>query len=109
MNVADWTAVSRATALASLQRHLRCLACNGPVEQPLMCLRSSAFLTPPASARRERPLRCLACNGPVEKSLMVLGSLRCLACRDVDAPLDPALFDEMLPEGDAAVKRLRDS
>jgi hypothetical protein len=75
MNVADWTAVSRATALASLERHLR----------------------------------CLACNGPVEKSLMVLGSLRCLACRDVDAPLDPALFDEMLPEGNAGVEPLRDS
>ena len=40
---------------------------------------------------------------------MVLGSLRCLACREVDAPLDPALFDEMLPEGDAAVERLRGS
>jgi hypothetical protein len=63
MNVADWTAASRVTALASFERHLR----------------------------------CLACNGPVEKSLMVLGSLRCLACRDVDAPLDPTLFDEMLP------------
>lgn len=75
MNVADWTAASRATALASLERHLR----------------------------------CLACNGPVEKALMVLGSLRCLACRDVDAPLDPTLFDEMLPEGNAGVKPLRDS
>jgi len=64
MNVADWTAASRATELASLERHLR----------------------------------CLACNGPVEKSLMVLGSLRCLACRDVDAPLDPALFSEVLLE-----------
>jgi hypothetical protein len=75
MNVADWTAASRATKLALLERHLR----------------------------------CLACNGPVEKSLMVLGSLRCLACRDVDAPLDPALFDEMLPEANAGVKPLRDS
>ena len=70
MNVADWTAGSRATALASLERHLR----------------------------------CLACNGPVEKSLMVLGSLRCLTCRDVDAPLDPTLFDETLPEGNAGGK-----
>jgi hypothetical protein len=70
MNVADWTSASRATALASLERHLR----------------------------------CLACNGPVEKALMVLGSLRCLACRDVDAPLDPALFDEMLPKGNAALR-----
>jgi hypothetical protein len=75
MNVADWTVASRVTALASFERHLR----------------------------------CLACNGPVEKSLMVLGSLRCLACRDVDAPLDPALFDEMLPEGNAGVEPLRDS
>jgi hypothetical protein len=74
MNVADWTSASRATALASLERHLR----------------------------------CLACNGPVEKALMVLGSLRCLACRDVDAPLDPALFDEMLPKGNAGVEPLRD-
>jgi hypothetical protein len=75
MNVADWTSASRATALASLERHLR----------------------------------CLACNGPVEKALMVLGSLRCLACRDVDAPLDPTLFDEMLPVDNAAVNPLRDS
>ena len=75
MNVADWTAASRATKLASLEHHLR----------------------------------CLACNGPVERSLMVLGSLRCLTCREVDAPLDPALFDEMLPEDNAGVKRLRES
>ena len=40
---------------------------------------------------------------------MVLGSLRCLACREMDAPLDPALFDEMLPEDNAGVKRLRES
>jgi len=70
MNVADWTAGSRATALASLERHLR----------------------------------CLACSGPVEKSLMVLGSLRCLACRDMDAPLDPTLFDEALPENNGGGK-----
>jgi hypothetical protein len=41
----------------------------------------------------ERHLRCLACNGPVEKPLSVLGSLRCLACREANAPLDAALFD----------------
>jgi hypothetical protein len=40
----------------------------------------------------ERQLRCLSCSGPVERSLMVLGSLRCLACREANAPLDPALF-----------------
>jgi hypothetical protein len=42
--------------------------------------------------RIERYLRCLACNGPVEKSLAALGSLRCLSCRETDAPLDPTLF-----------------
>jgi hypothetical protein len=46
----------------------------------------------PDLARVERHLRCLACNGPVEKSLAALGSLRCLSCREVDAPLDPTLF-----------------
>jgi hypothetical protein len=45
----------------------------------------------------ERHLRCLACNGPVEQSLSALGSLRCLACREADAPLDPALFMETQP------------
>jgi hypothetical protein len=44
--------------------------------------------------RIERHLRCLACNGPVEKSLAALGSLRCLACREADAPLNAALLDD---------------
>jgi hypothetical protein len=47
----------------------------------------------------ERHLRCLACNGPVEKSLIVLGSLRCLACRDANAPLDAKLFAELEASG----------
>jgi len=72
MNVADWTAASRATRLALLERHLR----------------------------------CLACNGPVERSLIVLGSLRCLACRDINAPLAPALFNEVLPEPTAVLDRV---
>ena len=74
MNVADRTAASRATELASLERHLR----------------------------------CLACTVPVEKSLMVLGSLRCLGCRDVNAPLDPALFSEVLLE-ETRIEPFRDS
>jgi hypothetical protein len=51
-------------------------------------------VAPPASnlERIERYLRCLACNGPVETALATLGSLRCLACRESDAPLDPSLF-----------------
>lgn len=40
----------------------------------------------------ERHLRCLSCNGPVETSLSVLGSLRCLTCRESNAPLDAQLF-----------------
>jgi hypothetical protein len=44
-------------------------------------------------AHIERHLRCLACNGTVEKSLAALGSLRCLACRETDAPLDARLVD----------------
>jgi hypothetical protein len=48
----------------------------------------------PDVARIERHLRCLACNGPVEKSLAALGSLRCLACREADAPLNAALLDD---------------
>jgi hypothetical protein len=54
----------------------------------------SAAPPTPELARIERHLRCLACNGPVEKSLAGLGSLRCLACRESDAPLDAALVDE---------------
>jgi hypothetical protein len=48
----------------------------------------------PDVARIERHLRCFACNGPVEKSLAALGSLRCLACREVDAPLNAALLED---------------
>ena len=46
----------------------------------------------PNFERIERHLRCLACNGLVETPLAALGSLRCLACREADAPLDPSLF-----------------
>jgi hypothetical protein len=63
VNVADWTAALRAADRARIERHLR----------------------------------CLACNGPVEKSLSALGSLRCLACRETNAPLDPELFSESHP------------
>jgi hypothetical protein len=54
----------------------------------------SAAPQSPDVARIERHLRCLACNGPVEKSLAALGSLRCLACREADAPLNAALFED---------------
>ena len=54
---------------------------------------SAAFRTTELT-RLERQLRCLSCNGPVEKSLSVLGSLRCLACRESNAPLDARFFAE---------------
>jgi hypothetical protein len=57
----------------------------------------SAAPPTPDVARIERHLRCFACNGPVEKSLAALGSLRCLACREADAPLDAALFEDEEP------------
>jgi len=52
----------------------------------------SAALRTTEVTRVERHLRCLSCNGKVEKSLSALGSLRCLACREVNAPLDARLF-----------------
>ena len=53
----------------------------------------SAAPPTPELARIEQHLRCLACNGPIEKSLAALGSLRCAACRESDAPLDARLVD----------------
>jgi hypothetical protein len=47
---------------------------------------------PAEHARSKRRLRCLACDAQVEKSLSALGSLRCLACREANAPLDPRLL-----------------
>jgi hypothetical protein len=51
----------------------------------------SAAPQSPDVVRTEGHLWCLACDGPVERSLAALGSLRCLACREADAPLDAAL------------------
>lgn len=42
-------------------------------------------------ARLERDLRCLACDGPLEEPLRDTGSLRCLDCRELNAPLDPTV------------------
>jgi hypothetical protein len=54
----------------------------------------SAALRTTELTRLEQHLRCLSCDGPVEKALAALGSLRCLACREVNAPLDARLFAE---------------
>jgi hypothetical protein len=45
-------------------------------------------------ARLERDLRCLACDGPLEELLRQTGSIRCLDCRELHAPLDPTLVSE---------------
>jgi len=39
----------------------------------------------------QKPDRCLACGKPLETPLSVVGSLRCLDCRDEQAALDPDL------------------
>jgi hypothetical protein len=53
----------------------------------------------PEGDHPERPLRCLACGKPVEQPLSSVGSLRCLACREADAPLDPTLAAEWQAKG----------
>jgi len=49
--------------------------------------------------RPKQPTRCLACNELAEQPLAFLGSLRCLACREDNAPLDPTLVAEWQAEG----------
>jgi hypothetical protein len=39
----------------------------------------------------QEPALCLACGKRLEASLSVLGSLRCLDCRDAQATLNPEL------------------
>ena len=48
-------------------------------------------LTPPALALLSRDLRCLACGRALDDPLRLVGSLRCLACREANEPIDPAL------------------
>ena len=42
---------------------------------------------------------CLACGALIEKGLTFVGSLRCVACRDDDAPLQPMLVELWNSEG----------
>ena len=35
--------------------------------------------------------RCFACGEPLDRPLVNAGSLRCLDCREANAPLDPRL------------------
>lgn len=49
-----------------------------------------AEFTPPTLAQLERELRCLACGGALDEPLRLVGSLRCLECREANAPIDPA-------------------
>ena len=58
--------------------------------------------TTPNAPERERPgrsFRCLACNEPIEEPLALLGSLRCLGCREANALLDPTLVAEWQAKG----------
>jgi hypothetical protein len=55
----------------------------------------SAYLVTVASlsepSREHVVIRCLACGKRLEASLSVVGSLRCLDCRDAQVPLNPEL------------------
>jgi hypothetical protein len=55
----------------------------------------SGVLPPSPSPAKPGPVTiCLACGATLEGMLERLGSLRCDACRDLDARLDPALVPE---------------
>ena len=49
--------------------------------------------------RIPQKLQCLACGKPLQAPLSSAGSLRCLDCRDANAPLDAALVREWHASG----------
>lgn len=53
--------------------------------------------TPPGNLKAR--LVCLACGRALETPLAVTGSLRCLACREVKAQLDPSLVRQWHDRG----------
>jgi hypothetical protein len=58
MDVAKWSAAPPTQDVARIERHLRCLACNGPVEKSLAALGS---------------LRCFTCretDAPLDAALL---------------------------------------
>jgi hypothetical protein len=59
------------------------------------------WTTPDPTGREPpgRPFRCLTCNEPIGEPLALLGSLRRLACREANTPLDPTLLTEWLAKG----------
>jgi hypothetical protein len=74
---------------------------SAAAEEHLYTMSMANWATTDASQRERprRPLRCRACNEPIEEPLALLGSLRCLACREANAPLDPTLVAEWQAEG----------
>jgi hypothetical protein len=50
-----------------------------------------ASLSDHAKQKKERVMHCLACGKQLDAPLSMAGSLRCLDCRTVEAPLTPQL------------------
>jgi hypothetical protein len=50
-----------------------------------------ASLSDRAKQQPQRVMHCLACGKKLDATLSTAGSLRCLDCRAVEAPLNPEL------------------
>ena len=55
----------------------------------------ASFVESTPTSIDEEALRCLACGRAVEQGLAAAASLRCLACREAKAILDPELVDRL--------------
>ena len=85
-----------------LRRSQRLRRSSAPADESTYIESSANWTTAPGTPEGDRPTRrsrCLACSEPVEQPLAFLGSLRCLACREDNAPLDPTLVAEWQAEG----------
>jgi hypothetical protein len=50
-----------------------------------------ASLSEHEKQEKQRVMHCLACGNQLDAPLSMAGSLRCLDCRTVEAPLNPQL------------------
>ena len=69
---------------------------RGAIGEPAQSLRVDhlddvASLSESKNETMHENVRCLACGKRLETQLSGVGSLRCLDCRDRNAPLDPEL------------------
>jgi hypothetical protein len=85
-----------------LRRSRRLRRSSAPADESTYIESRANWTTGPSRPEGDRPKRasrCLACSEQVEQPLACLGSLRCLACREDNAPLDPTLVAEWQAEG----------